>query len=57
MPEITRYADAYYPMTWEGPRGYPDDANSGRCYITGTLGILRYQGEPDVLFEIGRAHV
>ena len=53
MPEIARYADSYYSMTWEGPRGYPEDANSGRCYITGTLGILRHQGEPDVLFADG----
>jgi hypothetical protein len=53
MPEITRYADAYYSMTWEGPGGYPEDANAGRCYITGTLGMLRYAGEPDVLFADG----
>ena len=53
MPEITSYADSYYSMTWEGPRGYPEDANSGRCYLTGTLGILRFQGEPDVLFADG----
>lgn len=53
MPEITSYADSYYSMTWEGPRGYPEDANAGRCYITGTLGMLRFQGEPDVLFADG----
>jgi hypothetical protein len=53
MPEISRYADAYYSMTWEGPRGYPEDANAGRCYLTGTLGLLRFQGEPDVLFADG----
>lgn len=53
MPEITRYADAFYPMTWEGPRGYPEDANSGRCYMTGMLGILRLHGEDDVLFADG----
>ena len=53
MPEITRYADAFYPMTWEGPRGYPEDANSGRCYITGMLGMLRMHGEDDVHFADG----
>jgi hypothetical protein len=53
MPEISGYADSYYSMTWEGPRGYPQDANSGRCYITGMLGFLRHQGEPDVLFADG----
>lgn len=53
MPDVLRYADAYYAMTWEGPRGYPEDANSGRCYITGMLGIPRYQGETDVLFADG----
>ncbi len=36
-----------------GPKGYPQDANAGRCYITGTLGILRFVGEPDVLFADG----
>jgi hypothetical protein len=53
MPQIDRYADAYYSMIWEGPRGYPEDANSGRCYITGMLGILRMHGEDDVLFADG----
>jgi hypothetical protein len=53
MPQIERYTDAYYSMTWEGPRGYPEDANSGRCYITGLLGILRMHGEDDVLFADG----
>lgn len=53
MPEITAYADSYYSMTWDGPRGYPRDANSGRCYITGMLGMLRHHGEPDVLFADG----
>jgi len=53
MPEISDYASAYYSMTWEGPRGYPEDANAGRCYITGMLGMLRYHGEPDVLFADG----
>ena len=53
MPEIASYADSYYSMTWEGPRGYPKDANSGRCYITGMLGMLRHEGEPDVLFADG----
>jgi hypothetical protein len=53
MPEITRYAEAFYPMTWDGPRGYPEDTNSGRCYITGMLGMLHLQGEDDVLFADG----
>lgn len=53
MPEIKNYADAYYSMTWMGPRGYPEDANAGRCYITGLLGTLRYLGEQDVLFADG----
>ncbi|MBI4594616.1 MAG: hypothetical protein HY728_10415 [Candidatus Rokubacteria bacterium] len=53
MPEITPYTDAYYSMTWEGPRGYPQDINSGRCYITGMLGMLRLHGEDDVLFADG----
>jgi hypothetical protein len=53
MPEVESYSDAYYSMTWEGPRGYPEDANAGRCYITGMLGMLRYHGEPDVLFADG----
>ncbi len=53
MPQIERYADAYYSMIWGGPGGYPTDANSGRCYITGMLGMLRYHGEPDVLFADG----
>lgn len=53
MPEIEAYATSYYSMTWEGPRGYPQDANAGRCYITGMLGMLRHHGEPDVLFADG----
>ena len=53
MPQIESYADAYYSMTWDGPRGYPEDANSGRCYITGMLGMLRHVGEADVLFADG----
>jgi hypothetical protein len=40
-------------MTWLGPAGYPKDAHAGRCYITGMLGMLRYQGENDVLFADG----
>lgn len=53
MAEIKGYADAYYSMTWLGPKGYPQQANGGRCYITGLLGILRYHGEADVLFADG----
>ncbi len=53
MTDVTAYANAYYSMTWEGPRGYPEDANAGRCYITGMLGMLRMHGEDDVLFADG----
>ncbi len=53
MPQIDAYDTSYYSMTWEGPRGYPEDANSGRCYITGMLGMLRHFGEDDVLFADG----
>lgn len=53
MPEIAEYADAFYPMTWLGPEGYPAQANGGRCYFTGILGMLRLHGETDVLFADG----
>ena len=53
MAEIEKYSDAYYSMVWFGPKGYPDHLNSGRCYITGMLGMLRLHGEPDVLFADG----
>jgi hypothetical protein len=53
MREITTYASSYYSMTWLGPRGYPQQANSGRCYFTGVLGQLRHFGEDDVLFADG----
>lgn len=53
MPEITEYETSYYSMTWDGARGYPEDTNAGRCYITGMLGMLRHFGEPDVLFADG----
>lgn len=53
MPEIDKYADAFYSMVWYGPKGYPEHLNSGRCYITGMLGMLRYYGETDVLFADG----
>lgn len=53
MPEITAYTDSYYSMTWLGPKGYPENANSGRCYFTGMLGMLRHFGESDVLFADG----
>lgn len=53
MAQIPEYEASYYSMTWEGPRGYPQDANAGRCYITGMLGMLRHAGEPDVLFADG----
>ena len=50
MPFISGYEDAYYSMTWEGPKGYPEQGNSGRCYFTGILGMLRFFGEKDMLF-------
>lgn len=53
MAEIEKYSEAYYSMVWYGPKGYPEHLNSGRCYITGLLGMLRYQGEPDILFADG----
>jgi hypothetical protein len=53
MPEITSYSDSYYSMTWLGPKGYPEQANAGRCYFTGVLGQLRHFGESDVLFADG----
>ena len=53
MAQITEYAAAYHSMTWLGPLGYPENANAGRCYFTGTLGQLRYYGEEDVLFADG----
>ncbi len=53
MPEITSYADSYYSMTWLGPKGYPENANAGRCYFTGILGMLRHWGEADLLFADG----
>jgi hypothetical protein len=53
MPEITAYADAFYPMTWLGPEGYPTQANGGRCYFTGILGMLSLHGETDLLFADG----
>ena len=53
MPEITDYTDSYYSMTWLGPKGYPENANSGRCYFTGMLGMLRHFGEADTLFADG----
>ena len=51
--EIKGYDAAYYAMTWFGPKGYPEHANAGRCYFTGTLGMLRFHGEDDVLFADG----
>jgi len=53
MPEITAYSESYYSMTWLGPKGYPANANSGRCYFTGVLGQLRHWGCDDVLFADG----
>ena len=53
MTEITSYSSSYYSMTWLGPKGYPENANAGRCYFTGVLGALRHFGQDDVLFADG----
>ncbi|MCP1676206.1 hypothetical protein J2T57_003365 [Natronocella acetinitrilica] len=53
MSFVRDYESAYYSMTWMGPKGYPEQANSGRCYFTGLLGMFRYFGEDDVLFADG----
>ena len=53
MPHVSGYDKAYYSMTWIGPKGYPENANAGRCYFTGPLGMLRFHGEPDILFADG----
>jgi hypothetical protein len=51
--EIEKYGESYYSMVWFGAEGYPKQVNSGRCYMTGMLGMLRYYGEPDVLLADG----
>ena len=51
--EIEQYGDSYYAMVWFGAKGYPEQVNSGRCYMTGMLGMLRHFGESDVLFADG----
>ena len=53
MSVIKPYDEAYYSMTWMGPKGYPEQGNSGRCYFTGLLGMFRLHGESDVLFADG----
>ena len=53
MANIAAYADAYHSMTWMGPKGYPENANAGRCYFTGLLGMYRLNGEDDILFADG----
>ena len=53
MSVVKPYDDAYYSMTWMGPKGYPENGNSGRCYFTGLLGMFRLHGESDVLFADG----
>src|SRR5260370_1182194 len=53
MAQLQGYENAYYPMTWLGPKGYPDNANAGRCYFTGLLGMYRFNGETEVLFADG----
>lgn len=53
MPDVKGYEDAYFSMTWLGPKGYPENANAGRCYFTGLLGMYRFNGETDVLFADG----
>jgi len=53
MPEIASYSSSYFSMTWLGPKGYPENGNSGRCYFTGVIGMLRHVGEEDALFADG----
>jgi hypothetical protein len=53
MPEITSYSSSYFSMTWLGPKGYPENANAGRCYFTCVIGMLRHVGEDDALFADG----
>ena len=53
MPQVEGYENAYYAMTWLGPKGYPEHANAGRCYFTGLLGMYRFNGEDDILFADG----
>ena len=53
MAQISAYDEAYYSMTWLGPKGYPENGNAGRCYFTGLLGMYRLHGESDVLFADG----
>ena len=54
MSVVKPYDDAYYSMTWMGPKGYPEQGNSGRCYFTGLLGMFRLHGESDVLSVRGQ---
>lgn len=51
--EIEQYGESYYAMVWFGAKGYPEQVNSGRCYMTGMLGMLRHFGETDLLFADG----
>lgn len=53
MPDVQGYENAYHSMTWLGPKGYPENANAGRCYFTGLLGMYRLNGEDDILFADG----
>jgi len=53
MPHVVGYENAYHSMTWMGPKGYPENANAGRCYFTGLLGMYRFNGEDDILFADG----
>ena len=53
MIEVEGYRRSFYPMTWSGPKGYPEDSHGGRCYITGLLGMLRHYGEEDIDFVDG----
>jgi hypothetical protein len=53
MSVVRPYDEAYYSMTWIGPKGYPENGNAGRCYFTGLLGMFRLHGESDILFADG----
>ena len=51
--ESEQYGESYYAMVWFGAKGYPEPVSSGRCYMTGMLGMLRHFGETDLLFADG----
>lgn len=34
----------YYSTTWLGPKGYPENADTGRCRFTGFPDMFRLHG-------------